>query len=120
MNKLIEEVRRLAGEAPDFVYVPEHTYSGCKYTAGRDGYGCIVGQALRVVDAGLWELVRAREDSGRTVGDVSYLSEEMGSSYRPLFRELYWLRAVQGRQDSGGKWGDAVRFADELMIGFDM
>ena len=117
-TQVIEEVRRLAEEQPDFVYghqegaVGECSYFGCalKDTSGQ---ACIVGQALANLNVDMSDLKR-KEDRGIgmaiaeafewEVVDIPYTEEE-----------VRWLGDVQYHQDNKEPWAQAVALADKAL-----
>lgn len=109
-EQLEAEVRRLAGERPDFIY--NRTTGGfwngnaaCVYNATEDREGCIFGQALtrlgRPVPEGLEHVsIRAILEHASNM----YLTTAQGK----------WTQAVQGSQDTGLSWSEAVERADRI------
>jgi hypothetical protein len=119
-EQVVNEIRRLAAEQPDFVYVnpvdPENT--DCLYVhnwGNEDGLpvvgGCIAGQALMNlgVPASTLHDVEFTSVSGilpRVGVKVDIVSD------RNL---LTWMDDVQSKQDIKNPWGLAVKAADQNM-----
>ena len=101
---LIEEIRKIATELPDYVY---HS-GGCPYrpkdSPGRE-YGCIVGYAARRIGESLdhW-------------GSESVCSLVNHGYIAATDEQALWLTRVQVRQDDRVPWGDCVRFADDEIL----
>lgn len=117
-TQVIEEVRRLAEEKPDFVYsdqevaVGECSYFGC--TIGNTaGQACIVGQALANLNVDMSDLKR-KEDSGYGMA----IAEVLGWRVVDILyteREAKWLGDVQYHQDFGKPWAKVVALADKAL-----
>lgn len=116
-KELIEEVRKIAKENPDFVYAKQEgrdTDDKCSYFGRAIGVGlgtpCIVGQALKNLEVDTSALkVYEEEVLGIQIGDVlerELLNVEYNDS------ELNWLNRVQFSQDIMGSWSEAVSYAD--------
>ncbi len=100
---LIAAVRELAAEEPGFIYrfYADDPKLACSYFPNeKNPKGCIVGAAIRLVapdfDLQPWE----GQNAGDVVGD--FATEEQSN----------WFNHVQGEQDAGKPWGEAVRLAD--------
>lgn len=110
--QLEAEVRRLATERPWNKYGQDGS-GRCAYAAGvcSDGsIGCIFGQALRACGVNPIEF-----DSGSEQGqpmDIAGVLEELGL-VSGLTRKVMWANEVQGLQDAGEPWGNALAQADE-------
>lgn len=119
-TQVIEEVRRLAAEQPDFVYGAQEgadanevcSYFGC--TLGNTaGQACIVGQALANLNVDMSGLKR-KEDYG--VGMAIGEALEWGTVAIPYTEEeVRWLGNVQYHQDRKEPWGRAVAMADKAV-----
>ena len=110
LTKLVAAVRALAAENPERVYA-SCSVAGCVYkpTKQQDGgtYGCIVGEALRRI--------------GVSSTGLDSVDGEQGI-YSRLFQigirddvQIDWLTKVQGLQDSGTSWSEAVLKADDCL-----
>lgn len=110
-KQMIEEVRKIASENPDFTYGgPRCSYFGS--TLGvLEGQCCIIGQAFKNLGVDTAKLLSQEEDDFSpsvehtiTAGivDVDILSD----------KDLDWLSSVQTCQDAKWSWEDAVRYAD--------
>ena len=114
-EQLIETVRAVAHEHPNFVY-NSHEVPGkaCFYRNEITGEpDCIIGRALDALgvlpeEMGLNNTVSVLILLG-TLSD-SGLVEEISQS------QMNWLCRVQSYQDSGDTWGDAVRKADKWVV----
>jgi len=122
--RLADAVRAASIANPDKIY-ERPTGGGCKYTHNTETDkmvpGCIVGQ-------GIFDLTSKVVDNTTMHGAVNNsnwiiaLGASSGEMDRwgdaavaddPLTQYLVqWLRNVQGKQDDGQKWGDAVAYAD--------
>lgn len=119
-TQVIEEVRRLASEQPDFVYSKQEganpnedcSYFGCQL-GNTTGQACIVGQALASLNVDMSGLKRREvEGIGMAIGsaldegvvDIPYTEEEQA-----------WLGNVQYHQDRGESWAQAVAMADKAV-----
>lgn len=116
---LVEEVRRLAAEQPDYMYDPtnfDDTSDGCalpkcRYTHYQnDGTrvpGCIIGKAIYNLTGKLVD----QAVTGGGVLDFPFMQEEYAyaSGWSDQAR---WLAAVQRNQDEKMYWGRAVELAD--------
>ena len=102
---LVAEVRRLATENPDAVYI--NITGTCSYLNGTAGCGsgCIIGQAILAIDPDLRDFLRQVDGVS-----ISAISKRLGLSYGP---EIRWLSRVQSKQDCGHTWGKAVKQADK-------
>jgi hypothetical protein len=116
---VVQEVRKIAAERPDFIYrKPQYKSNGvlvdsasCMYINSPEGEepipGCIFGHAL--LNLGV-EPDRIRKYEGAIASSI----------VRNLLREATvdvlnadWMNKVQDAQDDGVAWGDAVASADE-------
>ena len=103
---IINEVRRLAADNPDYIYVSPggSEYSSCVYI--HDGKGsCIVGRAL--VNNG-FDPEKVSQHEGLTADEMLVA---LGIKEETDFEQV-WLDRVQTLQDSGTPWADAVEEAD--------
>lgn len=114
---LIEkEVIRLATEHPEVVYQRPLTYRNgqplysdyCSYTKGvaGGGEGCIFGQALS--NLGMSDDKLAALDG---TGGINTVSEAIGIEAEQ--DRVYNWELVQGRQDLGLPWGEAIKALTE-------
>lgn len=112
-TQVIEEVRRLAAEQPDFVYSEQEgsdanedcSYFGCALGL-TSGQACIVGQALASLDVDMSDLKR-QEDNGYGM-DIGAALEQGVVEIPYNVEERAWLSNVQYHQDRGEPWGRAV------------
>jgi len=110
-ERLINEVRRLANERPNFVYNRPEFGSGpapCRYV--HDGQpSCLVGCAawnLGLINATI-------ESTSMNVGGVVVLNDELGFGLSN--EHVDWLSTAQSLQDDGATWATAVESADEVI-----
>ena len=116
-TELIQEVRKIAAERPDFIYSDqtESTLNLCSYfgraIGDESGSPCIVGQALKNLEVpmeGLLEVEHAGKDSDiSTVLAMGYVDIDYSGG------EAIWLDKVQMKQDDGKPWAEAVEEADK-------
>lgn len=110
IDDLVREVRRLATEKPENVYLGRFSYVSGECSDGS--VGCIVGQAFRAIgidpakyDSFCGQGIAA--NAGRAAADAFAISDiDIRCS------KAHWLRSVQGSQDRGDTWSAAVAFAD--------
>lgn len=109
---LIEEVRKISAEMPDFVYMTDDV-SGCSYF-GRGigdptGQCCIMGQAFKNLKVDTSKI----DESHEGVSVVGELIWDQVIPVTPLNKsQVYWLDRVQALQDEGISWGEAVSIVD--------
>lgn len=121
LGDVANEVRRLADEAPTFVYhvAPEADESGeefiggCSYLTGSEGKGCIVGQALVNLGVSTEFLAEAEGEHALRVLHRLGLVESDSQFEAEQSVEALWVLEVQSNQDLHRAWADAVRLADE-------
>jgi hypothetical protein len=53
--------------------------------------------------------------SGWGRGEITTILEEEGWEFAADDPDMDWLMAVQGRQDSGITWGEAIKLTDETL-----
>lgn len=116
-HPIITKMRELAAERPDFVYEMPEVPAGedvqssapadtcLYYDPYADAPSCIVGQALFAL--GYETSADDEGDAGsevvaRVMHDQEGLSSEEGD----------WIDSVQGSQDNGERWIDAIAQAD--------
>lgn len=142
LEAIEQEVRKLASENPDFIYtnqegVPEKVGGSCSYLAAVDyttyeifqedgkfpedlsyddarkqgllGNRCIVGQALHNLGVDD-DFLESHEGIGADFL-VGNLTQRVKGAPKPLTQ--MWLAYVQGLQDEGNPWGEAVKIADK-------
>ena len=101
------EIRKLAQEQPDFVYKRPESSSFCLYvheaSDGSKTPGCIVGHALHRLGFSFDEL-----EIGGTAGEALH---RLGISDWDK-DTVVWITRVQGEQDTGIPWGQAVARTD--------
>jgi hypothetical protein len=121
-SELIGEVRQQAHAEPARVYKKFGVAAACLYRPGTTNplCGCIVGEALSAL--GVPEEVLRRLDGADTRWDPTFGSpvgwgadEATGILGEYLAAEAIgspWVIEVQGNQDQGMTWEDAVEAAD--------
>lgn len=111
VKALAQEARRLAQQYPDRVAV-------CSYTRWEDDVlvpNCIVGTAAYNLGISLEDLNQVNTCGIRHMAfnatlewlDVSAVGDEV---------YVDWLSALQGEQDSGSPWGEALHDADRRLV----
>ena len=102
-QKLIAEVRKVAGERPDFIAPGD-----CVYVS--DGQpSCLIGHAL-------WNLGLVDENTEyRHLNDEGITAASAFLNLDIEGLEIDWLSEVQIYQDARFAWSDAVQRADEVM-----
>lgn len=118
-RSLVEAVRALAAENPDFVYVnPSGDVAGsnididvsCFYvhqTSEGMTPGCLIGHAA--VRAGMSIEDVAKWDDKDEAGAVDVLPDSISEGVRE------WAEYIQVSQDTGSTWADSVTFADKTI-----
>ena len=101
IKKLIKEVRRIASENPDFVYLKGD--EGCTYSGNQ----CIFGIALNKLHPDV-DLSKYDECGGIVINMV--LDDLF---YEDSMVHLNWCVTVQAEQDLGNSWSECIRTADE-------
>lgn len=109
---LIDEVRKIAEEMPDFVYGSPST-KGCSYFGQEigdpTGQCCIMGQAFKNLKIDTSKIVESPSELS-TVGELIW---EQVIPVTPLNEtQVDWLERVQALQDDGISWGEAVSIVD--------
>jgi hypothetical protein len=111
---LIQNVRQLANDAPYNTYEGNKNGYGCCYAKGEcsDGsIGCIIGQAMITCDESITEYI---SDPARQSKQFELLWDDMcETNLMEMSREeMNWCSKVQGLQDDGVAWQEAVSQAD--------
>lgn len=106
--EFVKAVVQLATENPDFVYPRNPDQApACLYV--RDGEGsCIIGQAFVRIGFPVEEVAEFDLCATSFVGKIL---EELGVEYGSPLSD--WAINIQGQQDEGTMWSDALRYADE-------
>lgn len=112
LNDLQKEVRRLAAEYPNAIY---QSLDGCYYNAGivangPDTEGCLLGQAIRNLDPEIFEDIGMDGDDIASL--IQYMDEHFDNSEDKEGNIENWFSIVQGQQDNGETWSEAVKIAD--------
>ena len=107
---IVQAVREIAAEQPDFKYTDGDEVGSCAYGApanrvGNDlTQGCIIGRAFDRAGFEYHEIIELE-----IIECLGYMG--LDSSTNPS-DEARWLYRVQFQQDTGETWGDAVAYAD--------
>lgn len=113
-KQLIEEVRKIASENPEFVYGDAIT--SCSYfgrTIGDStGQRCIIGQAFKNLEVDTEQLFSA-EGRGDSPTIRLAIEDKLVDILVGHGRELNWLDSVQRGQDNGWSWSYALVVADK-------
>lgn len=115
LNDLQKEVRRLANQYPNAIYQSPNGFNGCYYNVGivangPDTEGCLLGQAIRNLEPEIFEAITA--DSDDIVSLICIMNEDFDNSEDEEGDIEKWLSIVQGQQDGGKTWSEAVKIAD--------
>jgi hypothetical protein len=116
------EVRRLAAERPDFVYVRPETEPRCMYWhEAANEPGCIFGHALYTLGVPVDRLV-AFDHMPQQATSPGYPDDWYSEGITNVVKALGvnvtdeqegWAKVLQERQDSGDTWGAAIEFTDD-------
>ena len=113
-TEVIEEVRRLVAEQPDFVYGKQEgaggecSYFGCN-VGDSAGQACIVGQALANLNVDMSDM-KHKEAQGYGM-DIGAALEKEVVAIPYTEEEARWLGDVQYNQDFDKPWAQAVELA---------
>ncbi len=108
IEQLIDEVRKLANEKPDFVYEPVIGCApACSYvsSANSETEGCIFGQAILRLQPELRQTIDCENIISCLLQDL-----KVNISNKQL---VEWCVIVQGFQDNQIIWKDCVSGADD-------
>lgn len=108
VEQVLDKVIELAEANPEYVYerpyISEDFREMCSYLTGADGKGCIVGQALSALGVSKEHLALVEGFDAR--GALVFFGVDVSSTSKwRASRKLDW---IQGRQDDGVPWGEAV------------
>ena len=110
IENLHDNVIRLAKENPDFVYEShESSPDWCLYIHPDGTGGCLFGQAL-LATAEIADRVSMKEGVSVSFLLKNLYDEGIIEDYLDVV-ETYgsWADTVQGEQDTGTPWGEAIR-----------
>lgn len=109
LDRVVAEVRHIAAERPGHIYQPDPFITHCSYLTSRDepGRGCLIGQAFERIGVPRGSLARCEGHSASAAVDQLDI---LHSTRRDL--RMLWLDRVQGEQDTGETWAEAVATAD--------
>lgn len=105
VSDLVETVKAIAKERPRVVYVPRNHVEGCCYNKGMcsdNSIGCIFGQAFRRLG-----LVIEEAHDNDSIEDAVRLLHLPN-----INRQVRLCQLIQGNQDSGFCWEQAVADAE--------
>ncbi len=115
LKAIAREARRLAEETPD-------RKAGCLYVIHKDDdsmeANCIVGRALFNLGIPLTELDKRNTCSIKYLAGMAHgweAEEWIDTSGEDALIYSNWLSDLQGHQDSGKTWGEALAFADRML-----
>lgn len=116
-TELIQEVRKIAAERPDFIYGNQGVVTDlCSYfgraVGDESGSPCIIGQALKNLGVDTSRLKQAEGDYDDGTGIDAALDEQF-IELTYTVQEAQWLAKVQSSQDFGKPWAGAVEEADK-------
>jgi hypothetical protein len=97
---IMGEIRHIAAERPEYVYIAQSDLSTCQYFEDDGSPGCIVGHAL---DRFGFNEVEEEVPASECLADLGINGE---------WSEYEWLDTVQHAQDQMVPWGEAVQVAD--------
>ena len=108
LGKLILAVRAIAAEQPDRIYTKDGGTCLYRRTVQSDGTmrGCIIGEALRRSG---WSTTGL---DGWKMGGIRFILVDVFKLHSDN-RQVVWLGKVQGGQDAGKTWANAVLAADK-------
>jgi len=115
LTDLVDAIRKLGANYPDAIY--EESDGTCSYSQGNvvDGpdqqIGCIVGQAAASIGVPYEVLVDGGEE-GSDVFIDRLINEGLIKPDSYDNGKAHWINSVQGSQDGGTEWGEAIRQAD--------
>ena len=116
-KQMIEEVRKIASENPEFVYggaVTSCSYFG-RTIGDTSGQCCIIGQALKNLEVDTEQLFSAEvRGDGPTFRQAVH--EKLVDILVGHPQELDWLDRVQRGQDNGWSWSYALIDADKMFL----
>lgn len=101
LDQLVADVRKHAEREPDGI-------AQCKYFYPGSTPCCIVGHAM--FDQGLTRSALSATAAGGPQNEKG-IDSLIGCSIDDA-PKVQWLTLVQGHQDSGNSWGEAVAYAD--------
>jgi hypothetical protein len=119
IDEIIERVRKLAEQSPDFVYTRPVNIMGeegsCSYIHEETGKlvpGCVMGHVFVGLGMSPEEL---HKYEGYLIKNL--VDELVGRCERAdELEKRLWLGKVQSEQDSGHSWSEAVGRADALYL----
>lgn len=116
LDSLVAAVRKLAQDAPANRYTRAVNDRVCSYDRGsctNGSIGCLIGQALHVLDYRTDGVTGGIRSVVRVLLGVPY--EE--STSRSTVSAVHWLDVVQMNQDRGDTWSHCIEVADAMRQG---
>ncbi len=112
VRQLIQEVKRLANQNPDFVY--QSCNNTCFYTRSENNNdcGCIFGQAILNLQPDLKEKLQ-EFDNSTSVPRIHILLKKLGMKLSLMQKS--WCAAVQSSQDRKCSWSHAIQYAERFV-----
>lgn len=116
VQSVIDEIRKLASEEPDFIYTEQEYASaaiGCSYLGAsidypNEGKACIVGQALERLGVSREELKKLELS---TASDA-IMQSGFGATTAKERAGLDWINTMQSGQDNGMSWRNCLLSTD--------
>lgn len=115
MHPVIEKVREIAAQNPDYVYQRPSFTSCCCYCSSHSdpNQGCLIGRAILAVRPDLREDLLEIDKKAEAFNSF-HLLEKIHKELDLTKQEVTWLNAVQFFQDTGITWSMAVAEADRV------
>ena len=118
---LIEEVKKIASEDPDFIYTAKHCSYFGQEVGDPTGQCCIVGQAFKNLNIDTFGIEEngkpLYKGSGKTTSPNISMVIQRGMVNIEVDSELdiIWLSKVQSVQDRNKPWGEAIASANDYV-----
>lgn len=112
MHPVIEKVREIAKEKPDYFYKPPGGEISCKYCSSDTdpNQGCIIGRAILAIKPELKGYLLEIDEHSEIIRNLPHIN----SQFNLTKRELEWIALVQLNQDGAYSWSMAVAEADRV------
>lgn len=113
---LINEVKRIAEQNPDFVYKPDG--KDCLYTRSENNEdcGCIFGQAILNLKPELKQILQ-NFDNSAAVPRINVLLNEL--EIKTTKKQAKWCCIVQSAQDNQLSWTQAIHRGERATAYYD-
>lgn len=110
LREIERNVRRLARENPDYIYTSPENGQCDYFPTPNNPQGCLIGAAARMAGASLDDGdFTAVEASCALILRLDLTDDDRYANHATLT----WLDRVQGWQDEGASWSEAVAYADQ-------